>query len=202
MSKKESRRTIRGLIIIALAAILGFATMLLASRSGREGAETNRTGGTQSLSKKAAGELTAEMLAAYTDEDLEPSIIDFIIEAKIGDEYDREYEIVTGLSKGMQYLYATWMMEAEVNNGGFHQFFFNSTGRFAREALEGCRVFGAAQYAELMKQAIEADKKGESPARDAALDALDDRFYGLDENLSKLRIQYIRAHPEEFVIGR
>lgn len=49
---------------------------------------------------------------------------------------------------------AVWELEAEVNNGGFHQYLFNSSGKFARFALSALRAVGASQTAGILELAI------------------------------------------------
>ncbi len=63
-------------------------------------------------------------------------------------------------------LFAVWFCDAEVCNGGFHQFFFNSTGVLAPEAAEGFRAAGLTELAELLETAIA--RLGEPYPRDRA----------------------------------
>ena len=51
-------------------------------------------------------------------------------------------------------LYAAHFCQSEVCNGGFDQFFFNSTGVLAPEALEGFAVIGQPQIQSLLSQAM------------------------------------------------
>jgi hypothetical protein len=51
--------------------------------------------------------------------------------------------------------YAGHCCQSEVCNGGFHQFFSNTTGLLAPEALEGFRAIGAADWAKILAQAIQ-----------------------------------------------
>ena len=48
---------------------------------------------------------------------MEQAIIDYV-ESKLDGHYDQEVEIVRGLSPGVRATYLTWVVEAEVNNGG------------------------------------------------------------------------------------
>jgi len=97
--------------------------------------------------------LTLEILKAIPDEKLEAAIVDHA-DYKIGDNSDGEYKIVTGLSKGLQIIYSTWLVEEEVDNGGFNQYFWNSSGQYQKEALEGFKLLGAKEHAGLMDEAI------------------------------------------------
>jgi hypothetical protein len=58
------------------------------------------------------------------------------------------------LPEAAGHLLAVWLCDAEVCNGGFHQFFFNSTGVLAPEAAEGYRAAGLAECADLVEAAI------------------------------------------------
>ena len=61
------------------------------------------------------------------------------------------------LPEPARHLLAVWWCDAEVCNGGFHQFFSNSTGVLAPEApeaAEGFRAVGPAECAELVEAAI------------------------------------------------
>ena len=73
-------------------------------------------------SRKIYTKLDEDTLNDIKDENLEQAIIDYIYN-KVGDRFDKEYEIVTGMSKGFRAIYTTWWVEAEVNNGGFNQYF-------------------------------------------------------------------------------
>jgi hypothetical protein len=52
------------------------------------------------------------------------------------------------------HLYAANWCQYEVCNGGFHQFFSNTTGLLAPEALEGFRAIGAVEWAEILAEAM------------------------------------------------
>ena len=53
------------------------------------------------------------------------------------------------------HLYAGHWCQSEVCNGGFYQFFSNSTGILAPEALAGYRAIGLAEWAEILAVAME-----------------------------------------------
>src|SRR5688500_7967929 len=52
------------------------------------------------------------------------------------------------------HLFACHWCHSEVCNGGFHQFFWNSTGVLAPEAAEGFTVLGLTDCAALVKEAM------------------------------------------------
>lgn len=108
---------------------------------------------------------------------------------------------------------AVWAVESEVNNGGFSQYFFNSScesAGFVREALE---TIGAPRTADICVRAIAAAFPDGLPAdpetiRSAAsefsaetekkLDLLDREFYQYPHNLTELLFAFVSKHPEEF----
>src|SRR6516225_8744132 len=51
-------------------------------------------------------------------------------------------------------LYAAHWCQSEVCNGGFHQFFSNTTGLLAPEAWIGFRNLGISPWADLLRQAM------------------------------------------------
>jgi hypothetical protein len=92
------------------------------------------------------------------------------------------------------HLYAAHWCQSEVCNGGFHQFFSNTTGLLAPEALEGFRAIGMTDWAGLLAEAMEyfgtpyprnrEDRKQSLPKPQRQpreewdpFDKLDERFY-------------------------
>ncbi len=158
--------------------------------------------------------LTLEILKGLPDEKLESAVLDHI-NSKIGEDYDNSFKIVTALSKGFQMVYATWWVEAEVSNGGFNQYFWNSSGQFRREALEGYKLIGAFEHEKIVADALttytsiegELKKQQDKGTMEAfsesyknnPLNKLDDQFYALKEDTSALRIKFIRAHLDLFL---
>lgn len=157
-------------------------------------------------------ELTSEILSSVKDDELEQVIFDNIYE-QIGNDYEKEFQNLTKCSRGQQAFFATWIVEGEVNNGGFNQFYFNSSGQYAEMAVEGFELFGAIKYADLMRRAnkiYSENRKRLESFNDGTLESfsesyegnplndLDDEFYDLEESLTDLRIKYIRENVAEF----
>lgn len=123
------------------------------------------------------------------------------------------------LSPGQKMLYTTTTLEGEVNNGGFEQYFQNSSGDDACDALEGLKLVGAQSFFELLQKAmtvfpienyprdweernaiLERLCDGEDSSLNI-LDDLDDRFHKLSPTLDDYRKQYIQSHLDEFFIN-
>ncbi|HYV66844.1 MAG TPA: DUF4375 domain-containing protein, partial [Myxococcales bacterium] len=60
----------------------------------------------------------------------------------------------TGLSGSEAVLLDVSSIEGEVFNGGFDQYFFNSSGDRAREALAGLELIGAKRTASVVRRAV------------------------------------------------
>jgi len=159
--------------------------------------------------------LTIQIIDELSDEDVEGAIYENIVETFKGD-FDNEFEHIKKLSTGQQMFWATWILEAEVNNGGFNQYYYNSDGEFAEMALNGLKIIKANKFADLVSRAnsvYEKDKERLSAYDDGSMESFsksykdnplnkfDDEFYDLEkkQNISKLRIKYIREHKSEFV---
>jgi hypothetical protein len=158
--------------------------------------------------------LTPEILKSIPDDQVEQAVIEYVDE-KIGDDYDHEVAIVAKLPIGAQALYITWWVEAEVNNGGFNQYYWNNAGKFADQAAEAFEFFSAHEHAALVREAnsvraLETDKmkkfkdRGSIEAfsesyKESQLGPLDTRFYEMKEDVGALRIAKIRSNPEFFV---
>jgi hypothetical protein len=98
--------------------------------------------------------------------------------------------------------------EAEVNNGGIDQFFFNSTGDYALETVQALEIVKANKTAEILREACDRFPDGSPPTdiyirRNLMLstvnpnadefDELDKRFFEYEDNLYKLLDEYKRS---------
>jgi hypothetical protein len=122
-------------------------------------------------------------------------------------------EAMERLTPGQRSFYLNQSLEREVNNGGFDQFFFNSSGNFAHETVDSLEAIGAKKTADLLREAIDAfpesrvpkdrEERGNlmldevSPESDRWHE-LDQRFYAYDEPLTDLNLAFIRANVDEF----
>ena len=119
------------------------------------------------------------------------------------------------LTPGQRAILATGWCEAEVNNGGFWQFFVNSSGMLGPEALEGFRLVGMPKRADMLARAIalagfdpypreRAERAGRMPEDEDDLDPqwekIGDTFFEVEQDQDARLAAYIRAHPEEFFL--
>ena len=69
------------------------------------------------------------------------------------DEPAKAAQVVARITPGQLGLWAILNANGQVCNGGFSQFFFNSYGELAEEALQGFRLFGMDDYAGIFESA-------------------------------------------------
>ena len=120
------------------------------------------------------------------------------------------YQNLTDLEKTFNYVY--WL-EAEVNNGGFNQYFFNSAGDYAQDTVKALQDIGANYTAELLQQAMSIfSDKAPSPDRykrqeqlekigeegETFLYELDKKFYVYTDPIGTLLVDYVKKHIEHF----
>ena len=112
------------------------------------------------------------------------------------------------LSQRDKILIAIWGLEADVNNGGFDQYYFNDAGDLAFFAADALEEIGARNMAAIVRAANE-QFGANGPARDrttrqeqlARLTAsdedlfapLDDRFYDYPDDISALLTVFLDA---------
>jgi hypothetical protein len=120
---------------------------------------------------------------------------------------------VKALSPAERVFLCVWNIEAEVNNGGFEQFYINSAGDNALETPIALREIGATQAAAIAEEANNlfgpsgppADRDARTQALESlgntatdALNALDARFYEYPDNLEDLLRQFVDRNREQF----
>ena len=104
-------------------------------------------------------------------------------------------------------------LEQEVNNGGFSQYLYNSSGDHAHRAVECLQIVGAVQMAEICRTALNAYGKPipqnreerqdfleeyETEKVESLLDEYDDQFCQYPDDLEELNYRYIMENWEKF----
>lgn len=106
-------------------------------------------------------------------------------------------------------------LEQEVNNGGFEQYFRNSSGDNAAVTPSALRALGALQVASIVEKALELFPNHQPPKtrveREEQMDSwgseeqhalahLDQAFLTYPEPLAQLERAYVRKHEELFLV--
>jgi hypothetical protein len=152
---------------------------------------------------------------AVTDLDDGPLVLTVVIRPfneLVGDE-----PAVRRLSPGQLAVFAMYVADSEILNGGFAQLYENSGGAIAGDLTAAAERVGAPEHAAIFRVAaalwpggeIPRDRESRSRALAALpadkLAALDDRYaalqYRRETSLAVVLAPYIRAHTDQFVSG-
>lgn len=163
-------------------------------------------------------EITKEIIGKIPDDQLAWAIFDHIL-FKIGTDYEKSFQILAELPSGFSIVYHLFVLDGEICNGGFNQYFFNDLDNNAKQQLEALSLIEATEHKKLFLEAFrihDEEKKDEelqsfysdrtiesffSTYEMTTLDKCDDKWYALDEVFKSLLVKYIRLHPELFITG-
>ncbi|NCU26064.1 DUF4375 domain-containing protein [Candidatus Nomurabacteria bacterium] len=124
-----------------------------------------------------------------------------------------EGENIGKLSHAERIFYLNDELESEVNNGGFSQFFYNSSGDHANETTGSLIAIGADQTAGIFRKALTAFECVLPEDRDERIELLDristdrvekilsecdDEFFKYPDDLAELNHKFILINMEEF----
>jgi hypothetical protein len=146
----------------------------------------------------------------FTSDNKNDSIItldNFIADlCNYGDNVDK-------LTDPQKYFFYNQNLEREINNGGFNQYFVNSSGDFAHETILSLKIIGADKTADILQQAINQfpDKKVpkdrntrieiveqiQGIANDI-WEELDQKFFEYQDDLNSLNLDFVKKHKDKF----
>lgn len=132
-------------------------------------------------------------------------------------EGKRDYKaLILALPQHWRAVYTTSLLEGEVNNGGFHQFFWNSEGKFNEAVLADLDYIGATAYHDLFRRAVaiyaghnyDEEKKRAGTSWEGFTEAykqkrfeeLDEEFYKVKLDMDVLIGNFIKQHPELYSV--
>lgn len=159
----------------------------------------------------APASLTTDSMRSIPDKDIEEYLADRLWD--MWESHHRDTDaFLKRLPAGAHAFFITWLIEAEVENGGFHQLFWNGHENTAKQAPLAFEYFDAAAHADVVRAAL-TSRKAEAgwmrvlrvignyawSLRMSKLHAFDEAFYKLPAVLSPLRISKIRSCPDMFV---
>ena len=154
------------------------------------------------------GDTSMEHIWSLTDPN------DFVIAMKEHlDEKSQYGENMSVLSDAERIFYITQTLEMEVNNGGFSQFFYNSSGDFSNELVGAFTAIGANTTAGICQKAMDAFGRDipvdrnerqemldelESDELDALLGECDDAFFAYEDDLNELNYTFVMNNKAQF----
>lgn len=174
--------------------------------------EIERQGREEEARRPRVTTLNDDAWRAIPDDKLDAAVIAYIedrIYGKIG-----EPKPLASLPRGFQIFHVSFTVEAEVADGGFNQFFWNSSGESAPQVPAALRTIGADEAATLFEQVLRVADQ-DSPRRapfkaqgslqafsdsykGSPLNAFDKPFMELAMKFPALRIEYLKRHIDQF----
>ena len=123
-----------------------------------------------------------------------------------GDDMDK-------LTEEQKLFHYNQCLEREINNGGFNQYFFNSSGNFAHKTVLSLKTIGANKTADILQNAINQFPNSNVPedrterqevleqiqeTADQAWEELDQMFFSYEDDLNTLNIEFVRKNKDKF----
>ena len=158
--------------------------------------------------------LTPALISSLSADDIGDAILHHVEWRVLAQKGDRT-KAIAALPAGTRAIYTTFLVDAEVNNGGFNQFFYNRSGALAGHALAGYELLGAEDYARIMRAAIairESERERMAPYYDAGsleafsrsyehteLDEVDQRYYSLGDRIYQIWAAFAHEHADLLV---
>jgi hypothetical protein len=117
------------------------------------------------------------------------------------------------LSEQQKNFYYNQNLEREINNGGFSQYFFNSSGDFSQETINSLKLIGAHKTASILQKAIEQFPNKIVPKNrivrqeiieqieensNEIWEELDQKFFAYEDDLNSLNIEYVKQNKNKF----
>ena len=117
------------------------------------------------------------------------------------------------LTEQQKQFYYNQCLEREINNGGFSQYFYNSSGGFAHQTVHSLQTIGANVTAEILQKAIDQFPNKKVPQdraerqdileqiRDTAeliWEELDKKFFEYQDDLNTLNLNFVRQNKNDF----
>ena len=146
-------------------------------------------------------------LAQLSDEQLEESLIAYVTDIICA--APNEIDALAAFPEAIQNWYPTAVLDIEVLNGGFNQFFFNSSSVYAETLPDACRKVGIPEVGALIAEGAglltnhaaalrAAERAGTIDAFfetyiDAPFEHLDDQYAVRQEEWHQRRVSYLRS---------
>jgi hypothetical protein len=156
--------------------------------------------------------LSRSEIEALAHEDIESAVVAFIGK-KLSTSTDRA-KAIQDLPRGAQIFYLSFIVEAEVMNGGFNQFFWNSSSEYAELVAPALNELQASRAADVFERAflvaqseikIQAKAKAvgtldafSESYKETRLNEFDEEFCKEAEHFPALRMQMLQTNEPVF----
>ena len=153
---------------------------------------------------------SSEELAALEDAGLVEAVLNVVLASGAGLEEDLLVKILEESPEGFGIVHSVWLLNAEIENGGFHQYFWNHKQSYVALVRRSLGRIGAGEHLAAFEEAVVVLNRApvqavpgrpeavledfSESAMSSAMSHLDDRWYSLPE-LDSLLVSFIRANP-------
>lgn len=133
--------------------------------------------------------------------------IDDAVEIAFGREQHEGFDMIP---EPLKVVVSVRLLKDQVDNGGFQQFFFNSSGDRSLDALQGLKAIGSHNVADVLQRAIQLfGSRGPSPSRgervkqmkrisEPSFSKLDETFFERSKEVNKKLLIYIVENKASF----
>lgn len=162
-------------------------------------------------------DLRPETLHSIKDEDLDHALTWYVGE-KMRDTGLSQEDVLRREPAALQSFYLVWLLEAQVLNGGFNQYFWNVSPELVGRTPQAVLDVGAGSVHDVLQSAIvrgrhEASMRNALKAqgtlqafsdsyRHSKLDEYDKPFLNMVKDLRDRRVAYVRANSTAFWPGQ
>jgi hypothetical protein len=157
--------------------------------------------------------LSAEELTAIDDTEVVDAVLGVVWGGVAGLEEAEVAKILEGAPEGFGVVHSVYLLDAEIQNGGFHQYFWNTKGLYVAMLKKSLASLGAMEHLGVLQEALvimehePMIRSGDSPelrleafssyAVASPFRSLDDSWYALPP-VKELMVSYIRNRPDAF----
>jgi len=154
--------------------------------------------------------ITHEEMASLDDDTLTDALRIRVFQ-RVGKEYDFDFtKAASEISVPLRTAFVLFSFDAEIQNGGLDQFFFNSTSELAPYVADSLMLVGAREYADLFIRSCKENgidpsdpytfEENDDTEDEDLFDEFNDDYYALYEEkpLEPYITRYARTHLEDF----
>jgi hypothetical protein len=175
--------------------------------------------------------LSREIIDNLPDTEVESKIYARILETinfvERNEKRKDEITIIEELPEAQKLIYYSVILDDEIFNGGFFQYYLNYAGVYALETVHSLRLLRSPKIIDLLEKSIGAfmicidsgfdlwfgaisrwhEKSSKlnkqyylRKAGNSTFDTLDQEYYLIRDEFGKKRIEFIRANPDQYVM--
>ena len=116
------------------------------------------------------------------------------------------------LTEPQKQFYYNQCLEREINNGGFNQYFANSSGGFAHQTDQSLILIGASATAQILQKAIDQFPDNKVPqdrnkrielveqmevTSNDVWEELEEKFFEYEDNLNMLNLSFVKQYKSD-----